>query len=733
MNNKPILSISFLSSGRKDTLKKCLDSLKPLLDAVDSELIIVDTGCNEEMKALMLEYTDKIVPFTWCNDFAKARNAGLQSAKGEWFLYIDDDEWFLDVEELISFFSTGEYKDYSVGNYYQRNYHNYEGTAFNDAWVTRAIRRDKDICFRSSIHEHFHPIKPGKTKLFKNTVVAHYGYIYATKEAFNEHSRRNVSLLLEALRKERKEIRWWIHLAQEYVGLEEWYRLMDFCEEGINYFEKDNRADVITGRGGLYTAWIHGCAKADFPKEVIKTYERGMKDPRVTDFAKAAMCAEAVGSYYRLGEYEKCTKVCERYFAYYDKLAEDEAAKFIQGSLFVEKAFKPQKRNSVYEAYMKCGLKNGDITPLKACFSKLSFLHEDADGAANVKADKEFVKDIVNAMAAFPYDEAFPEIANILANNERTKGIFWKNISKFVTQNQMQEKETLQIAKIISEIESRHLCYWYLKILHADSVGETADLEYYFRELILCALDLFEIEDAFFEIATKRNIDLEKMIAEIPFKRFCFSVDAFCKKAEPAKIDKRIQAIWAVPVETADSVKMDMRFRYFAVKRWERVVLSQPENVEYEVLGTLLEKFADKCVAFYKGYFKESAFEEDMALLPPMCCAAVKICQIRQAEKHNEFRKAGELLKELTQEYIPFAGVARQYAELSAEHGKQLVEQQQETLSQMEALAAQIKGKVYELLESGQIEAAKTVFVQLKQLIPKDSEMIALGEKLGVD
>ena len=67
---KPILTISLLSSNRRDTIRKCLDSLKTLRERVPSELIIVDTSQNEEMKRILEEYTDKIIPFTWCNDFS---------------------------------------------------------------------------------------------------------------------------------------------------------------------------------------------------------------------------------------------------------------------------------------------------------------------------------------------------------------------------------------------------------------------------------------------------------------------------------------------------------------------------------------------------------------------------------------------------------------------------------------------------------------------------------------
>ena len=105
------LTISLLVSDRKETLKRCLDSIVPLLEEVSSELIIVFTGKDESVLEIARQYTSHIVPFTWCDDFSKARNAGLLEAAGEWFLYLDDDEWFEDVTEIIDFFKSGEYRD----------------------------------------------------------------------------------------------------------------------------------------------------------------------------------------------------------------------------------------------------------------------------------------------------------------------------------------------------------------------------------------------------------------------------------------------------------------------------------------------------------------------------------------------------------------------------------------------------------------------------------------------
>ena len=106
---KILLSISLMASNRKETTRKCLESLQPLREKLTSELIIVDTGCDEETRQVISEYADRIVKFEWCHDFSKARNAGLKEASGEWFLFIDDDEWVENVDDIIRFLKSGNY------------------------------------------------------------------------------------------------------------------------------------------------------------------------------------------------------------------------------------------------------------------------------------------------------------------------------------------------------------------------------------------------------------------------------------------------------------------------------------------------------------------------------------------------------------------------------------------------------------------------------------------------
>lgn len=140
MGKEIVLSIGLLASNRKETIIKCIESLNRLREKVACELIVTDTGCDDELRTYLENEADCVNHFAWCNDFSAARNANLSVASGLWYLYLDDDEWFEDTSEIEQFFLSGEYRKYECANYIQRNYKRYDGTLYNDCWVSRMIR-----------------------------------------------------------------------------------------------------------------------------------------------------------------------------------------------------------------------------------------------------------------------------------------------------------------------------------------------------------------------------------------------------------------------------------------------------------------------------------------------------------------------------------------------------------------------------------------------------------------
>jgi glycosyltransferase involved in cell wall biosynthesis len=74
--------------NEEDTLGRCLDSLKDVMD----EIIIVDTGSTDKTKELALSYTDKVYDYIWRDDFSAARNFAFSKAGGDYIYSADADE-----------------------------------------------------------------------------------------------------------------------------------------------------------------------------------------------------------------------------------------------------------------------------------------------------------------------------------------------------------------------------------------------------------------------------------------------------------------------------------------------------------------------------------------------------------------------------------------------------------------------------------------------------------------
>ena len=119
-----ILTIGMIVKNEEKYLHSCLDAISPILQQLDSELIIADTGSTDSTMEIAKAFTDKVFHFEWCDDFSTARNSTLGKAQGEWYMALDADEIFENVSDILEFFHSGEYKRYSSATYIIRSFNN---------------------------------------------------------------------------------------------------------------------------------------------------------------------------------------------------------------------------------------------------------------------------------------------------------------------------------------------------------------------------------------------------------------------------------------------------------------------------------------------------------------------------------------------------------------------------------------------------------------------------------
>lgn len=86
--SKPLISLCMIVKNEAENLPRCLASAKPFVD----EIIVVDTGSEDNTVEIAQSYGAKVTNFQWCDDFSAARNDSLSLASGNWILVLDGDE-----------------------------------------------------------------------------------------------------------------------------------------------------------------------------------------------------------------------------------------------------------------------------------------------------------------------------------------------------------------------------------------------------------------------------------------------------------------------------------------------------------------------------------------------------------------------------------------------------------------------------------------------------------------
>ena len=230
-----LLTVGMPVSNQIGTIDRCLSHIKPILDELDAELVVVDTGSVDGTIEVCMEYGARVINFPWCNNMSAARNMAINNAKGLWYMSIDDDEWFEDVSDIIDFFKTGRYKKVVAATYVQRNYMSVKHGNYSDVPALRIAKITPELHFEGRIHD-------GLVVSEEETIVGdsltscakHEGFARDDMDKVRAKFKRNTASLLYDVCEYPLNVRYNYQLANEFNVVERYDEAAIFFFRGLS-------------------------------------------------------------------------------------------------------------------------------------------------------------------------------------------------------------------------------------------------------------------------------------------------------------------------------------------------------------------------------------------------------------------------------------------------------------------------------------------------------------------
>ena len=146
-----LVTVCIITKNEEKLLGACLESVRAIAD----EIIVVDTGSIDRTVEIACHFGCRVLHHEWQEDFALARNIGLESAKGKWIFCIDADERLSapsNLHDLLINTST------DIGGYVIERHDLVRDpktgkTEVNPIGIVRLFRNHSKIRFQGAVHE----------------------------------------------------------------------------------------------------------------------------------------------------------------------------------------------------------------------------------------------------------------------------------------------------------------------------------------------------------------------------------------------------------------------------------------------------------------------------------------------------------------------------------------------------------------------------------------------------
>lgn len=224
------ISACIIAKNEEDSIKRCLDSLK---DAVD-EIILVDTGSEDNTIEIAKSYGAKIYHHPWNQDFSEVRNVSLEKANEKWLLIIDcDEELVKDSIPVLKELTKDDNTPYECIGIRLSNI--IEGDMYDSDIIVRIIKNNPNYRFHGAIYEKISDaivnVKGIEGVKLSPIEINHYGF--DKKEILKKKKvERNISIL-KSLPKKNRDGLYYLTLGNEYLRLNNNRRALSYYKQAF--------------------------------------------------------------------------------------------------------------------------------------------------------------------------------------------------------------------------------------------------------------------------------------------------------------------------------------------------------------------------------------------------------------------------------------------------------------------------------------------------------------------
>lgn len=273
------ISACYIVKNEEKNLPVSVESLK---DAVD-EIIVVDTGSTDNTVKIAEHCGAKVFRFEWCNDFSAPRNFAIEQAKGDWIIFLDADESFINPEQVRRTLEELIAEEPGADGIMVVRYNQIQDEAADDMisdWCCRIFRKTKDLRYNGRIHENI--AKDGAELRLaygdERLSLLHTGYKI---EGIDNKNQRNLELLLEEVKENGEQPGLWIYFVDCYYGLKDYEKTLHYAKLAL-----DSPAQAVTGRSNIFHKAIEALRSMNGSlDEMLELAEQAiMEFPKIPEF-----------------------------------------------------------------------------------------------------------------------------------------------------------------------------------------------------------------------------------------------------------------------------------------------------------------------------------------------------------------------------------------------------------------------------------------------------------------